>query len=474
MRLDTRTWALMPLAIAINAAFGWAAATLKLPIYLDSLGTILVGAASGPLAGCLTGILSIIVSAIQSPVWLLYAPCAAFIGIAAGLAVKCGMMRSPWRIIVTGILTGIISACIAAPITAYILGGASGAGTDIIVAGFRALSFNKLTAVLAQSLLTDPLDKTVCFLAVAMTIGSLPQRLRGNFPQGQYLAAMRTWHIPHLPLKRRKETNVRRQRFAVPTPSDAQSASIIHRLSPSVKLLFFITFFASAILLNSCGLIISMLILIAISYAARIGWPILKAMLAAGIPLGISMVVINACFHTEGLHIWGPVYWYYPGAQYALILTLRILIAIAASLIVLRTAKPHELIRALESCGLPAKLSYVVISAINLLPFFVQRADDILDAQTSRGLAVGKGISGNAAAIMPLAGPLLLGAMADAEQRALAMEARGFGSASQRTYLDDPPSSALDKPAQLLLTIILALLIANKLMGLLPILGGQS
>ena len=46
----------MPVAIAINIVLGYTVQTvLKLPIYLDSIGTILVGVLAGPLAGALTG-----------------------------------------------------------------------------------------------------------------------------------------------------------------------------------------------------------------------------------------------------------------------------------------------------------------------------------------------------------------------------------------------------------------------------------
>ena len=50
---------LIPIAIAINIVLGYTVQTiLKLPIYLDSIGTILVGVLAGPIAGALTGILS--------------------------------------------------------------------------------------------------------------------------------------------------------------------------------------------------------------------------------------------------------------------------------------------------------------------------------------------------------------------------------------------------------------------------------
>ena len=56
-QFDTRTIVLMPIAIALNIILGQTvAAAIKLPIYLDSIGTILVGVLAGPLAGALTGL----------------------------------------------------------------------------------------------------------------------------------------------------------------------------------------------------------------------------------------------------------------------------------------------------------------------------------------------------------------------------------------------------------------------------------
>src|SRR5664280_3570184 len=58
-QFTTRTIVLIPIAIAINISLGFTVQTvLKLPIYLDSIGTILVGVLAGPIAGALTGVLS--------------------------------------------------------------------------------------------------------------------------------------------------------------------------------------------------------------------------------------------------------------------------------------------------------------------------------------------------------------------------------------------------------------------------------
>jgi hypothetical protein len=58
-QFTTRVIVLMPIAIAINIVLGYTIqSVLKLPIYMDSIGTILVGVLAGPLAGALTGVLS--------------------------------------------------------------------------------------------------------------------------------------------------------------------------------------------------------------------------------------------------------------------------------------------------------------------------------------------------------------------------------------------------------------------------------
>ena len=58
-QFTTRVIVMMPIAIAINIVLGYTVqSVLKLPIYVDSIGTILVGCVAGPLPGAITGILS--------------------------------------------------------------------------------------------------------------------------------------------------------------------------------------------------------------------------------------------------------------------------------------------------------------------------------------------------------------------------------------------------------------------------------
>jgi len=99
-QFDMRTLALMPVAIAINIILGAAVANaLKIPIYLDSIGTILVGALAGPIPGALTGFVAnliwqyIIPPPFQGAVAAPFAIVAAVIGLMAGLFARAGWLR---------------------------------------------------------------------------------------------------------------------------------------------------------------------------------------------------------------------------------------------------------------------------------------------------------------------------------------------------------------------------------------------
>lgn len=99
-QFDTRTIVLIPVAIAINIILGQAvSAALKIPIYFDSIGTILVGALAGPVAGALTGFLAntlwtyVVPPPFHSDFAAPFAIVAAVIGLLAGLFGRVGWLR---------------------------------------------------------------------------------------------------------------------------------------------------------------------------------------------------------------------------------------------------------------------------------------------------------------------------------------------------------------------------------------------
>jgi energy-coupling factor transport system permease protein len=60
--------------------------------------------------------------------------------------------------------------------------------------------------------------------------------------------------------------------------------------------------------------------------------------------------------------------------------------------------------------------------------------------------------------VVPLSIPLVLGALAEVDERALALEARGAGSPARHTPLNPPPDSIVDRAVRwsLLFVVLLA------------------
>lgn len=99
-QFTTRTYLLMAVGIGVNVILGQTVASaLKIPIYLDSIGTILVGVLCGPVAGAVTGGLGNVLWSYVIPPPFQYQPAAAFaitavaIGVIAGLAGRAGFLR---------------------------------------------------------------------------------------------------------------------------------------------------------------------------------------------------------------------------------------------------------------------------------------------------------------------------------------------------------------------------------------------
>ncbi|MCB0891912.1 MAG: hypothetical protein KDB51_08775 [Propionibacteriaceae bacterium] len=182
-RLSTTTIAMIPVAIALNIVVGQLVAVLGLPVYLDSMGTVLVSALAGPAAGVVTGILTnVIWGLILNPVFLPFAVVQVVIGMMAGYAARIGVFRKPWLPPIAGAITGIVAAMISAPISAFVLGGATGGGTGALVGMFQAMGSSLLGATTLQGLLSDPLDKLISFTVVYLVLSALPARFKQRFP----------------------------------------------------------------------------------------------------------------------------------------------------------------------------------------------------------------------------------------------------------------------------------------------------
>ena len=127
---------------------------------------------------------------------------------------------------------------------------------------------------------------------------------------------------------------------------------------------------------------------------------------------------------------------------------------ISAFTIFLLTTHPSELMSDLTRRGLPGQFAYVIISSLQILPQMQAKAQTIIDAQRSRGLDTQGNFIKRAGMLVPLVGPLVFGSLVEVEERAIAIEARGFTSKKVKTSLHEIPDRASDKMIRWILVIL--------------------
>ncbi|MBI1854517.1 MAG: ECF transporter S component [Chloroflexi bacterium] len=170
---NTMIWVLIPVAIAINIVMGQIVVILKLPIYLDSIGTVLVAVIGGPWAGALTGALSnTIWGLLIDPNALPWWPVAFFIGLVAGFCAKGGLFKTWWKVLIAGFLIALTAAIVSTPIAVYIYGGITASGSSFITAYLLQTGQGVFQSVFSTNFLVEPVDKiSTSLLAFAIIQG---------------------------------------------------------------------------------------------------------------------------------------------------------------------------------------------------------------------------------------------------------------------------------------------------------------
>ena len=179
---STITLALMAVGIVINLVLGQPVSLLNLPVFLDSIGTVIVALLAGPWAGGLTGLLTnLIWGLISDPVAAAFAPVAMIIGIVAGLCAKYGLFKTWWHAILSGVLITLALSLVAIPIRVYMFGGVTGSGADFVTAYLLATGQSLFSSVIITVIGNNLVDKVVTALLAWAIVKGLPKRFTSRF-----------------------------------------------------------------------------------------------------------------------------------------------------------------------------------------------------------------------------------------------------------------------------------------------------
>jgi energy-coupling factor transport system permease protein len=217
-----------------------------------------------------------------------------------------------------------------------------------------------------------------------------------------------------------------------------------HPLNPTTKLVAAAA--GAGLALAWGGWAAAAIILLSGAVALRAGR--LRRLAVAGLallPVALTSLAINALLPAGG-----------GGVATAVASLLRLLGATLPLSLLFATTAPGDLLTDLEARGLGRRAAFVLGAALAAVPRTQARAGDVIEAQRARGLDTEGSWWRRARGVLPLVAPLVIGSLAEVEDRALALEVRAFGAPGRRTILRSQPDSGGQRLARWALGLLLA------------------
>lgn len=222
--------------------------------------------------------------------------------------------------------------------------------------------------------------------------------------------------------------------------------SLLHRMDARMKIVLLFFYIVGIFLFdnNWCYLMNTMLALVLVG-VSRIS---LRVVLKAIKPLWwiLLLTFIIQLFSVPGevlMKIW-IFDLTYEGLEKGFFISLRLILLIGVSSLLMFTTSPLMLTDALEALfkplkkvGFPAhELAMMMTIALRFIPTLMEETDKIMKAQKSRGSDIGEGnLIAKAKSMIPILVPLFISAFRRADELAMAMEARSYRGGEGRTRM---------------------------------------
>lgn len=196
--------------------------------------------------------------------------------------------------------------------------------------------------------------------------------------------------------------------------------TLIHQLDPRAKLLFSIIYSISALLFTEIiPLLLILMSLLPLILLGKLLTEWLKSLRGMSF-LILLILVINTLFLS---------------LSFSLAMILRIIIMVSSFSIFFLTVHPNDLALSLISMKIPYEIAFSFSLAFRFVPTIAMEAQNIMDAQMSRGYEMQKkGLISQVKNLFPLLIPLIVCSIKRAFNVAEALESRAFGSNKERTF----------------------------------------
>lgn len=175
--ISVRKMCVIALAIVLNVIGGQIALMFHLPIYLDSMGTIMIAMLYGPVYGMLPPLLYGLVMGFTLDIYSLYfMPVGLMLGLMTGLVSKYFSLKK-WRMIPGAMLITVPGTIVSSIITAVLFGGITSSGSTVIVQVLNKAGLGLTASVFIVQILTDYLDRLLSLVVVTYLLHVIPSDL---------------------------------------------------------------------------------------------------------------------------------------------------------------------------------------------------------------------------------------------------------------------------------------------------------
>ena len=148
---------LIPVAVAINFTGSFIASSLKLPLFLDAIGTVFISLIAGPWVGSVTAVITSIATGGFNPVNLAFLPVGILIAVVIGNTV----------------------------ITLLVYKGITPDGTGFVASTLIKLGFGEVFSVIAATFVSEIMDKSLTIIIAILIAKSMSDRYLIKFKYGE-------------------------------------------------------------------------------------------------------------------------------------------------------------------------------------------------------------------------------------------------------------------------------------------------
>jgi len=176
---------LIPVAVAINFTGSFIASSLKLPLFLDAIGTVFISLIAGPWVGAVTAVITSIATGGFNPVNLAFLPVGILIAVVIGNLTKLKIKNIVVKIILLILALTITTVIANTVITILVYKGITPDGTGFVASSLIKLGFGEVFSVIAATFVSEIMDKSLTIIIAVLIVKSMSDRYLIKFKYGE-------------------------------------------------------------------------------------------------------------------------------------------------------------------------------------------------------------------------------------------------------------------------------------------------